>query len=74
MNDSTTLRELVRRVREEAHELGVEVASCELVGLAPLGAVLAAAAAELALPALSDQQILEQRLLELVAAQEGSET
>jgi glutamate formiminotransferase len=60
----TTLGALVRRVRDEAHDLGARVSTTELVGLAPLGAVLDAAAAELLLPGLEESQILESRLLE----------
>jgi glutamate formiminotransferase len=63
----TDLGALVRRVREEAHGLGTTVDACELVGLAPLAAVLGAAAADLALPGLGEHQILERRLLEELA-------
>jgi glutamate formiminotransferase len=62
--ERTTLKELVQRVRDEARSLGAGVAETELVGLAPLAAVLDAAAAELALPRLLERQILERRLLE----------
>jgi glutamate formiminotransferase len=62
--ERTTLRDLVRRVRDEAGSLGVEIRGAELVGLAPLGAVLDAAAAELGLRLLPPAQILERRLLE----------
>jgi glutamate formiminotransferase len=62
--ERTTLRALVQRVRDEARSLGAGVAATELVGLAPLAAVLDAAASELALPRLLERQILERRLLE----------
>ncbi|HUP25283.1 MAG TPA: glutamate formimidoyltransferase [Thermoanaerobaculia bacterium] len=60
----TTLGALVRRVRDEARALGARVSTTELVGLAPLGSVLDAAAAELLLPGLEERQILESRLLD----------
>jgi glutamate formiminotransferase len=65
--ERTSLLMLVRRVRDEAGALGAAVVSSELVGLAPLAAVVDAAAAALDLPALSAGQVLEQRLLEAPA-------
>jgi glutamate formiminotransferase len=69
----TTLGELMRRIREEARELGARVAGSELVGLAPLGAVLDAAATELELPGLAAGEILEHRLLGLLQEKAGDE-
>jgi glutamate formiminotransferase len=55
---------VVARIEELAAERGVRVASAELVGLIPAGAVAAAAGATLHLAGLAADRMLELRLLE----------
>lgn len=59
---ATPLHEVVRRVELEARARGVEIAGGELVGLLPASVVADAAAASLALEALSWDRVLELRL------------
>jgi glutamate formiminotransferase len=58
------LHEVVARITAEARKRGVEVGRCELVGLLPARAVVAAAARPLGLPGLDASRVLELRLLE----------
>ncbi len=60
----TAPHEVVERIAAEAAARGVEVAGSELVGLMPAGAVIAAAARPLLLPALDWARVLELRLLD----------
>ncbi|HZO48864.1 MAG TPA: glutamate formimidoyltransferase [Gaiellaceae bacterium] len=64
--ERAALHEVVARVAAEAASRGVSVAGCELVGLLPAQAVVAAAAAAgtLGLPSLDASRVLELRLLE----------
>jgi glutamate formiminotransferase len=62
--DRTSLHEVVERVVHEAAERGVAVASSELVGLVPAGAVVSAARTALGLPQLEPSRVLELNLLE----------
>jgi glutamate formiminotransferase len=62
--ERASLNEVVERITAEARERGVEVDGCELVGLLPARAVVAAAARPLGLPGLDDSRVLELRLLE----------
>jgi glutamate formiminotransferase len=55
----TGLLEVYRAVEQEAARLGIEIANSELIGLLPQRAILDVAAAALALPGLTKEQILE---------------
>jgi glutamate formiminotransferase / 5-formyltetrahydrofolate cyclo-ligase len=57
--DATPMHLLMARVREEGALRGIELAESELVGLMPLSAALDAAAVELGLLQLEQQQIIE---------------
>ncbi|MBM2809982.1 MAG: glutamate formiminotransferase [Chloroflexi bacterium] len=59
----TSLSDVVARIRAEARVFGVDVGASELVGLMPLAAALEAAAAQLDLPGLGMDQILDVALL-----------
>jgi glutamate formiminotransferase len=61
--EAAPLHEIVARVDREARRRGVEVAGCELVGLMPAGAAVAAAAAGLRIDGVDDAHILELRAL-----------
>ena len=62
--EAAALHEIVRRVDEEAHARGVDVAGAELVGLMPAGAAAAAAGAMLRIEGFNASHVLELRLLE----------
>ena len=62
--ERASLHEVVGRITAEASARGVEVHGCELVGLLPARAVVAAAARPLGLPGLDASRVLELRLLE----------
>ncbi len=55
---------VVERITAEAHLRGVEVARSELVGLMPVGPVIAAARSPLRLEGLDAGRVLELRILE----------
>jgi len=58
----TGIARVVREIRRLAHEAGTDVDHCELVGLAPTGALLEVAADALRLRDFSPDQALELRL------------
>jgi glutamate formiminotransferase len=62
--EAAALHEIVARVEAEAAARGVEVASCELVGLMPAGAAAAAAGAMLRIHGFDESRLIETRLLE----------
>jgi len=62
--ERASLHEVVERITAEARERGVEVDGCELVGLLPARAVVAAAAGPLGLEGLDSSRVLELRLLD----------
>jgi glutamate formiminotransferase len=53
---------VVREIRKLAREAGTDIHDCELIGLAPTGALLEVAADALALQGFSPDQALELRL------------
>ncbi len=60
--ERTGISQVVREVRRLAREAGTEIDHCELIGLAPTGALLKVAADALGLEAFSTEQALELRL------------
>ena len=60
--ERTGIAAVVREVRRLAHEAGTEIDHCELIGLAPTGALLEVAADALGLQDFSVDQALELRL------------
>jgi glutamate formiminotransferase len=60
--ERTGIAAVVREVRRLAHEAGTEIDHCELIGLAPAGALLEVAADTLGLVDFSADQALELRL------------
>ena len=58
----TGIVEVVREIRRMAHEAGTEIDHCELIGLAPAGALLDVAADALGLRDFTPDQALELRL------------
>jgi glutamate formiminotransferase len=60
--ERTGIAAMVREVRRLAREAGTEIDHCELIGLAPTGALLEVAADALALRDFSIDQALELRL------------
>jgi glutamate formiminotransferase len=62
----TSLPVILETVRQEAHQLGVEITHTELVGLIPQAALFDAALAYLQLPPSTRQMILETRIGEAV--------
>ena len=60
--ERTGIAAVVREVRRLAHEAGTEIDHCELIGLAPTGALLEVAADVLGLADFSADQALELRL------------
>jgi glutamate formiminotransferase len=65
--DQTPLHEAVERVRSEAAERGVEVATGELVGLVPASVLAAASAAGVVVPGVDASQVLENVLASRLA-------
>lgn len=61
---SSPLHEVVAAVEREARTRGLEPSGCELVGLLPAGAAVAAAATVLHVPELDGSRVLELRLLD----------
>jgi glutamate formiminotransferase len=61
--EAAALHEIVARIEREARKRGVEVAGCELVGLMPAGAAVAAAGATLRIDGFDPSHVLELRLL-----------
>jgi glutamate formiminotransferase len=61
--EAAALHEIVARIEQEARARGVEVAGCELVGLMPAGAAVAAAGATLRIEGFDPSHVLELRLL-----------
>lgn len=57
--ESAPLHEVVRRVRDEASALGVDVRAGELVGLVPTFVLRAAAAAGAEIPGVDESRVLE---------------
>jgi glutamate formiminotransferase len=62
--EASALHDIVAAVEREADARGVELAGCELVGLMPAGAAIAAAAAVLRIKGFDASHVLELRLLE----------
>ena len=60
--ERTGIASVVREVRRLAREAGTDIDHCELIGLAPTGALLAVAADALGLRGFSDDQALELRI------------
>jgi glutamate formiminotransferase len=60
--ERTGIATVVREVRRLAREAGTDIDHCELIGLAPTGALLEAAADALGLEAFSADQALELRI------------
>jgi glutamate formiminotransferase len=60
--ERTGIADVVREVRRLAREAGTEVDHCELIGLAPTGALLEVAADALGLEGFSTDQALELRI------------
>jgi glutamate formiminotransferase / 5-formyltetrahydrofolate cyclo-ligase len=60
--ERTGIANVVDEIRRLAHKSGVEIDHCELIGLAPAGALLEVAAASLPLRNFSADQALELRL------------
>ena len=60
--ERTGIAAVVREVRRLAHEAGTEIDHCELIGLAPTGALLEVAADVLGLADFSADQALELRI------------
>jgi glutamate formiminotransferase len=61
--EATALHELVAAIRAAAEARGAGLARCELVGLMPAAAAVAAAGAALAIDRLEPSRVLELRLL-----------
>lgn len=62
--EASALHDIVAAIEREADARGVELAGCELVGLMPAGAAIAAAAAVLRIKGFDASHVLELRLLE----------
>ena len=62
--EAAALHDILAAVEREAAARGVEVARCELVGLMPAGAAVAAAAAQLRIDGFDAANVLELRLLD----------
>jgi len=62
--EAAALHEIVDRIEAEAKQRGTEVASAELVGLMPAGAVVAVAGSLLRIQGFDESRVLELRLLE----------
>lgn len=62
--EASGLYEVVAAIEREAAARGVEVTGCELVGLMPAGAALAAAGSALRLAGFDASRVIELRLLE----------
>jgi len=62
--EAAALHDILAAVEREAAARGVEVARCELVGLMPAGAAVAAAAAQLRIDGFDASHVLELRLLD----------
>jgi glutamate formiminotransferase len=60
--ERTGIAAVVREIRRLAREAGSEIDHCELIGLAPTGALLEVAADALALRDFSGDQALELRI------------
>jgi glutamate formiminotransferase len=60
--ERTGIPAVVQEIRRLAHEAGTEIDHCELIGLAPAGALLEVAADALGLRGFSPEQALELRL------------
>ena len=60
--ERTGIPAVVHAIRRMAREAGTDVAHCELIGLAPAGALLEVAADALGLRGFSEDQALELRL------------
>ncbi|HEY8170400.1 MAG TPA: glutamate formiminotransferase, partial [Candidatus Limnocylindria bacterium] len=60
--ERTGIAAVVREVRRLAHEAGTQIDHCELIGLAPTGALLEVAADALPLRDFSTDQALELRI------------
>jgi glutamate formiminotransferase len=60
--ERTGISRVVREIRKLAREAGTDIHDCELIGLAPTGALLEVAADALALQSFSPDQALELRL------------
>jgi glutamate formiminotransferase / 5-formyltetrahydrofolate cyclo-ligase len=60
--ERTGISRVVRDIRKLAREAGTDIHDCELIGLAPTGALLEVAADALALQSFSPDQALELRL------------
>jgi glutamate formiminotransferase len=60
--ERTGIPAVVQEIRRLAHEAGTEIDHCELIGLAPAGALLEVAADALGLRGFSAEQALELRL------------
>ena len=61
--EKTPIHRAYEFVEREAHQLGVTVASSEIVGLVPLSAMLACAVRSLHLKGFQEEQVLEVRLM-----------
>lgn len=68
--EKTSMRQVFERVRLEARKHGVEIASSQLVGLVPRGALEDAAAHYLELEDFESDDVLENRLERLLAEKE----
>ena len=60
--EQTGIAAVVREIRRLARQFGADIDHCELIGLAPAGALLEVAADTLALRGFSADQVLELRL------------
>jgi glutamate formiminotransferase len=60
--EKTGIARVVREIRHLAREAGTDIDHCELIGLAPTGALLEVAADALGLRGFSPDQALELRL------------
>jgi glutamate formiminotransferase len=60
--EQTGIARVVNEIRHIARQFGADIDHCELIGLAPAGALLEVAADTLALRGFSADQVLELRL------------
>jgi glutamate formiminotransferase len=69
--EAAALHEIVETIAAEAEAFGAEVAGSELVGLMPAGAAVAAAGAMLRIDGFDPSRVLELRLLDRAATDDG---